>query len=287
MPWVKLDDQFSDHPKLLKVGPLAGWLWVSGLAYSSRYLTDGFVPIEALPKLIHLEGLCLTSPFIENISDNVEEIHVDSLCKKLVDSGLWEGVDGGFRIHDFLEYNPSARQIKAERKAARERMALQRSQGVHKKFKRSYGEHKKKFSRSSPSPTPSRPLPLPLINTKEETKTPPADAGAVVDSSLNGWGTPEALVALYNTATPAEFPSVETLSDARRKKLKQYLSQFPAREFWVQVFEECHASPFLRGLRPSKGHETFCGSLDWLLSKGQQDQVENCVKVREGKYGDR
>ena len=58
MSWVKLDDQFSDHPKLLKVGPLAGWLWVSSLAYSSRYLTDGFIPEEAVPRLINLLGFC-------------------------------------------------------------------------------------------------------------------------------------------------------------------------------------------------------------------------------------
>ncbi len=41
MSWIKIDDQFSDHPKIIEAGPLAGWLYVSSLCYCGRYLTDG------------------------------------------------------------------------------------------------------------------------------------------------------------------------------------------------------------------------------------------------------
>ena len=44
MSWIKIDDQFADHPKVLQAGPLASWLYVCGLTYSGRYLTDGWVP---------------------------------------------------------------------------------------------------------------------------------------------------------------------------------------------------------------------------------------------------
>ena len=123
---------------------------------------------------------------------------------------------------------------------------------------------------------------------EQKVKTsPPADAGAIADSSLNGWGTPEALIALYNADTPTEFASVTTLSPGRRSKAKKYLSAFPQRDFWVQVFAECKVSLFLRGLTVGKDGRKFHGStLDWLLTKGK-DGTENCVKVAEGNYGDK
>lgn len=123
-------------------------------------------------------------------------------------------------------------------------------------------------------------------NVSDNTSPSPQAAEGVTDPSLNGWGTPEALIALYNADTPAEFASVTTLSPGRRSKANKYLSAFPRRDFWVQVFAECCASSFLRGLTVGKDGRTFHGStLDWLLTKGK-DGTENCVKVAEGNYGD-
>jgi len=39
----------------------------------------------------------------------------------LVDAGLWEPVRGGWRIHDFLDYNPSHAKLVADRERARVR----------------------------------------------------------------------------------------------------------------------------------------------------------------------
>ena len=36
-----------------------------------------------------------------------EELTGEWIVPRLVDAGLWEEVPGGFRIHDFLDYNPS------------------------------------------------------------------------------------------------------------------------------------------------------------------------------------
>jgi hypothetical protein len=44
MPWVRLDEHFGEHPKVLAAGPLAGWLYVMGLGYCNRNLTDGLIP---------------------------------------------------------------------------------------------------------------------------------------------------------------------------------------------------------------------------------------------------
>ena len=78
---------------------------------------------------------------------------------------------------------------------------------------------------------------------------------------------------------------MEQVSPARVAKARKYLAQFPTQQFWDEVFAEIHKSRFLRGLVKSNGHEGFKCSLDWLLTKGK-DQVENCVKVSEGRYRD-
>lgn len=97
MPWVRLDDQFTEHPKVVAAGPLAGWLYVCGLTYCARQLTDGFIPRAQLRRLLPTGG-------------------VDRLAARLVTVGLWEPADDGYRVHDFLNYNASREQTLALRK---------------------------------------------------------------------------------------------------------------------------------------------------------------------------
>ena len=100
MTWVKLDDQFPDHPKLAELGeltPAAGWLHVCALCYSARYLTDGRIPGGQVPRLMASD----TKPLVE----------------VLLEVGLWERDGTGYQIHDYLDYNPSRAQVLAEREA--------------------------------------------------------------------------------------------------------------------------------------------------------------------------
>jgi hypothetical protein len=96
MPWVRLDDQFPDHPKVVAAGPLAGWLFVCGLAYCARQLTDGFIPSAQVARL-------------------VSESAASKLTASLVKAGLWEETEGGYVVHDYLEYNPSKEKTLAKR----------------------------------------------------------------------------------------------------------------------------------------------------------------------------
>ncbi len=87
--WVKLDDRFADHPKVLAAGALAGFMWVCGLAYAnSQKKRDGFIPATKVPVLYPLP-----SPM--------------KLAKKLVAVGLWEERDDGYQIHDYHDFQPS------------------------------------------------------------------------------------------------------------------------------------------------------------------------------------
>ncbi|MBQ1164844.1 hypothetical protein KBZ21_43465, partial [Streptomyces sp. A73] len=51
--YVKVHDGLPDHPKIIEAGGEAGWLYICGLAYSSRQLTDG---VEGAPASLFLTG---------------------------------------------------------------------------------------------------------------------------------------------------------------------------------------------------------------------------------------
>jgi hypothetical protein len=52
MTWAKLYDQFFEHPKAMAAGPMTCLLYIGGLAYSNRFLTDGHIPAPALRVLV-------------------------------------------------------------------------------------------------------------------------------------------------------------------------------------------------------------------------------------------
>lgn len=102
MTWVKLDDQFFLHPKSLAAGKDGRELYLAGLCYCAGQLTDGFIATAALPVVAATAGVKL------------------SVARKLEQVGLWEETIGGFRVHDYLNYNPRATEVRAmrEKKAA-------------------------------------------------------------------------------------------------------------------------------------------------------------------------
>ena len=89
MPWIRFEDTFPEHPKLLKVGPRAAWLHVRAIGYCSRLLTDGLLPVEAIKPL---GGTPL-------------------LVERLVAARLWHKNGDGWLINDYLKYQPSKAQV--------------------------------------------------------------------------------------------------------------------------------------------------------------------------------
>lgn len=98
MVWVRIDDHFDEHPKIVGLDDHAFALFVSGLAYCNRNLTDGFIPTGVgLGKLRYCGG------------------KQKSAASGLVTAGLWAVVDGGWQVHDFGEYQPTKQQVEDER----------------------------------------------------------------------------------------------------------------------------------------------------------------------------
>lgn len=106
MTWVKLDDQFFAHPKIVNLDKDAKLLYLAGLTYCAGQLTDG---------LISAGGVRLVLAMVEARRQAVTA---------LVQAGLWEAAaDGAYQVHDYLHYNPSAEQVKRERAATAQRQA--------------------------------------------------------------------------------------------------------------------------------------------------------------------
>jgi hypothetical protein len=49
--WVKLSDDFASHPVVLGLSDGAFRLYVAGLCYCARHLTDGVIPVAVVPTL--------------------------------------------------------------------------------------------------------------------------------------------------------------------------------------------------------------------------------------------
>lgn len=104
MPWVKLDAGFPDHPKVTAAGWRAAWLYVCGLTYCSRYLTDGRIQKVHIPRL-----------------SDIPKPHVQA--QRLVDAGLWIDMGNHYLVHDYMEWQTPAQKVEREREAGRKRAA--------------------------------------------------------------------------------------------------------------------------------------------------------------------
>lgn len=108
--WVKLIDTFADHPKVIAAGDDAAWLYVCGLLYCSRHLTDGEIPKRALDRLTGF-----TPPKRRR------------LAKRLEDVRLWIASDDGWLVHDYASVQRTKAQVEGKRETDRKRQARSRS----------------------------------------------------------------------------------------------------------------------------------------------------------------
>ena len=147
MTWVRIDDAFPEHPKVLSLGDdyeRGVALHVRGLCYCARNLTDGHVPARMFR----------------------EDAEIRS---RLVEVGMWHEVEGGFVIHDYLDYNPSkaeALALSESRRAAGKAGADARWNG--KRDGKSHGKsHGKTMANGCPVPEP-----VPDPDTEDPNPTP-------------------------------------------------------------------------------------------------------------------
>jgi len=120
MGWVRVDDAFYDHPKFGEAGPMGIALWITALAWANRNLTDGFIPEHRIKLLLSWDGVAWNM-WTNGLFGGGEDVSPELVAKHLVAVGLWAEAPGGYQIHDYLEYQPSAAAISGKRNKDRDR----------------------------------------------------------------------------------------------------------------------------------------------------------------------
>jgi hypothetical protein len=121
MVWVKIDDGFPEHPKVLSAGPLAMAMQIAALCYCNRNLTDGFIPKAAGLRFLDFSGLGMRM-WTNDTFGGGEDASAELVIEDLVNAGMWDVVPGGWQIHDYLEFQPSKADILAERDKTKQRV---------------------------------------------------------------------------------------------------------------------------------------------------------------------
>ena len=111
--WARLDDSLLDHRKIYLSGRTFAGLgrngraaalgfYAAGLLYTNKHLTDGFLPTAVVEEMGFAD-----KPL--------------AAAEAMVKAGLWDAVEGGYRVHDFHDFNPLASDVQDKRRRDRER----------------------------------------------------------------------------------------------------------------------------------------------------------------------
>lgn len=114
MAWVKMDDGYLFNAKVIAAGRDGRDLHFGCILFSARELTDGFIAEGALTVAAALVGVTEVGAALDRCLNATGGKSGEGLLVK---------VEGGYRIHDYLAYQPSREQVEKERKAARKRMS--------------------------------------------------------------------------------------------------------------------------------------------------------------------
>ena len=114
MTWAKIDDNMTDGPDLLGLSRSDRLVYVEALVWCCRHLTDGAIARHALRRLTDADA-------------------PEASAAALVEAGLWEVTDAGWRIVDFHKTQRSREEIEKQRAATYERQKAYLRRGrLHK-----------------------------------------------------------------------------------------------------------------------------------------------------------
>lgn len=108
MPFIRLSDNYIDHPKFLALSAAAFRLWHEGMAFCRKHQTDGVIPMATLRGFRY---------YLARLVTELETPYQPGA------QPLWEPVpDVGFQVHDYLFWNLSRAEEQVEKEAATKRM---------------------------------------------------------------------------------------------------------------------------------------------------------------------
>lgn len=108
MAWIRLSDDYNDHPKFLKISDGAFRLWHQAMGFCRKFKTDGLIPMDIVRTL---------AAFRANRMQELMTPWKDG------ENALWLAVEGfGVKVHDYLDWNLSKDEESKETDGAAKRM---------------------------------------------------------------------------------------------------------------------------------------------------------------------
>lgn len=151
MPWAALSDDVLDRMIHAGLDRDARLLYVEGLVYSARLMTDGQIPanlgaVTDLPQAVTVmpEGTAPEHPWaVSNPVQESERLTAVEAALALVATKFWAVTGTGYEVVDFLKANRSADQIDRarERYRLKKARAAAHKEGDHSLCVRSYCKH--------------------------------------------------------------------------------------------------------------------------------------------------
>jgi len=114
--WVRLDVDYFHNPKVLAAGRDGRDLHLASICWVGSQLTDGVIPAQVVPILIHdarIRG----------------QVHAQSAIDAVCAAGLWIPNGDGFHLHDFTNMNGTRLDAERERERWRENQRRHRARG--------------------------------------------------------------------------------------------------------------------------------------------------------------
>ncbi len=96
MVWVRLDDGFTDNPKIAALSDAAFRSFITALCYCNKNLTDGLVPA-----LI------------------AKQVAAPRVLIELTTAVIFERVGANYRVHDYDQYQPSKADVETKQTASK------------------------------------------------------------------------------------------------------------------------------------------------------------------------
>jgi hypothetical protein len=257
MSWIRLDEDFPDHPKIIAAGPLAAWLHVKAIGYCNRYLTDGFVPRAKARTLESWEDVTPLRDAYATDALTSEKVS-DHLIQRLVAAAMWRVVDGGYQIHDYLKFQPSREKVLAEREAERLR-------------KERWRANKEEKSRTASDDCPED------VPPGQTAVSQPGPVLSVSDPVLFSLSSQSVDSSVPRSSDAHAHVGVPELGEAENAKQKRIVDKHVAAA--LRVLEELNAArkrvrPSCKGLRPTY---SSLGGIAARLAAGRTP--EECLHV--------
>jgi hypothetical protein len=191
--WVRTDDGCPYHPKMLRAGAEACWLWQAGNCYSNAHRLNGKIGKDLLPVLYPPLGS-----------------KAKRLATKLVAVGLWHDRGDHYEIHDYRQYQEQALKevVEARREYERERKRKQRSAGH-------VPDRVPDDSSPVPDPCPNGTSRAPAIPARPVPARPSPDGEKGSDSGASPAPPSGPSVAEQVRGLEAAYPDTVTLHEAR------------------------------------------------------------------------